>query len=152
MISRECRSAERERQNSVVYQLRLLYEERGQTLTEELVALAIFAFAVSIVLLTIFTGTVGVKTKHDRVNASILAKSQLELITDAPYSADPTAVPYVSVLPVTGYTVDVSVEYWIAPDGPFTTTIRNDALQKVTVSVTGDEGIILQLERYKVDR
>lgn len=136
----------------MVNRIRLFGDEKGQTLPEELVSLAILAFAVSIVLLTIYTGTVGVKIKHERVSGSTLAKSQLELITDAAYSADPTAVPYPTVSPVTGYTVEVSVEYWTAPDGPFTTTVRDDALQMITVSVSGREGIILQLERYKVDR
>ena len=147
-------SAERkgERLNRVVNRIRLLGDERGQTLTEELVSLAILAFTVSIVLLTIFTGTAGVKVKHERVSASNLAKSQLELITDATYSPDPTAVPYPTVAPETGYTVDVGVEYWTAPDGPFTTTVRDDGLQKIIVSVSGDDGDIMQTESYKVDR
>lgn len=127
-------------------------EQKGQTLPEEIISLGILAFAVGIVLLTIFTGTAGVKVKHERVSASNLAKSQLELITDAIYSADPTAVPYPTVVPQTGYTVGVSVEYWTAPDGPFTTTVRDDGLQKITVSVSGDGGDIMQIESYKVDR
>lgn len=131
---------------------RIHREQEGQTLPEEIISLGILAFAVGIVLLTIFTGTAGVKVKHERVSASNLAKSQLELITNATYSADPTAIPYPTVAPQTGYTVDIDVEYWIAPVGPFTTTVRDDNLQKVIISVTGSEGDILQLERYKVDR
>ncbi len=74
------------------------------------------------------------------------------MVADAPYAADPTAVPYPTVSPIDGYTVDVGVEYWTAPDGPFTTTVRNDGMQKITITVTGSEGEVLQLETYKVDR
>ena len=132
--------------------VRLHNDEKGQTLAEELVALAILSLLVSIVLLTIFTGTTGVKIKHQLVTGETLARSQLELILDAAYSPDPTAIPYPTVAPIIGYNVSVNVEYWIAPNGPFTSTVRDDNLQKIIVSVSGSEGQILQLECYKVDR
>ena len=89
---------------------------------------------------------------NDRVTAENLGRSQLELIKDAAYSPDPTVGPYPTVSPVTGYTVTAGIEYWIAPSGPFTTTVRNDGLQKLSVSVAGSQATLLQLEGYKLDR
>ncbi|GMR09992.1 MAG: hypothetical protein BMS9Abin28_0813 [Anaerolineae bacterium] len=127
-------------------------DERGLSIAEELISIGILTFAVGIVLAGIYTGTVGVKTRHRRVSAASLARSQLELVADSAYRPDPTAIPYPSVVPAAGYSVVVGLEYWIAPGGPFTTTLRNDGMQKVIVTVSGSEGQILQLEGYQVDR
>ncbi|HLC01627.1 MAG TPA: type II secretion system protein [Anaerolineales bacterium] len=126
--------------------------QEGFSLPEELVSLAILAFALGIVLATIYTGTLGVKANQDRVSGSALARSQLELVMDTGYRADPTAVPYPTVAPQTGYNVSTAVEYWTAPNGPFTSTVRNDGLQRISVTVTGAAGDVLQIESYKVNR
>ncbi len=126
--------------------------ETGQSLVEELVALAIVSLGLVIIIGALSTGSMGVRTANDRVTAENLARSQLELVKDAAYSPDPTAIPYPTVAPVQGYNVTVGVEYWIAPSGPFTSVVRNDGLQKLTVSVSGSKGALLQLEGYKVDR
>jgi hypothetical protein len=110
------------------------------------------ASAIGLLLMGMAVGSTGVTTRHGRVSASNLATSQLELIAAAPYSADPTALPYPTVSPLSGYTVDVSVEYWIAPDGPFTSSMRDDGLQRVTVGVSAPGGAILELESLKGDR
>jgi len=126
--------------------------EAGQSVVEELVALAIVSLGLVIVIAALSTGSKGVGTANDRVTAENLARSQLELIKDAAYSPDPTVSPYPTVSPVQGYAAAVGVEYWIAPSGPFTSTVRDDGLQKVTVSVSGGKGAVLELEGYKVDR
>lgn len=126
--------------------------ETGQSLVEELVALAIVSLGLVIVIAALSTGSMGVGTANERVTAENLARSQLELIKDGAYSPDPTATPYPTVSPVQGYTATVGIECWIAPSGPFTSTVRDDGLQKVTVSVSGGEGALLQLEGYKVKR
>ncbi|HEX9893428.1 MAG TPA: type II secretion system protein [Gemmatimonadales bacterium] len=127
-------------------------DERGISLPEELMSIAILALAVGLVVVGIFTASVGTKVRHARVNATSLARSQMELVLDGSYSADPTAVPYPTVAPVSGYTVAVGVEYWTAPSGPFVSTVRNDGLQRVTVSVSDADGEILDLEGYVVNR
>lgn len=131
---------------------RALRDERGFSITEELVSLAVLAFGVTVVIAGIASGTIGVRTKHGSVYAETLARSQLELVADAGYHADPTAVPYPTVEPVSGFTVGVQVEYWTAPSGPFTSTVRNDGMQRVTVSVSDGSGQLQQLEAYLVDR
>lgn len=132
--------------------LNLWSGETGQSLVEELVTVAIVSLALVIIIGALSTGSMGVRTASDRVTAENLARSQLELIKDAAYSADPTVSPYPTVSPVQGYTVSVGIEYWTAPDGPFTSTVRDDGLQKLNVGVSGSAGALLQLEGYKVDR
>lgn len=132
--------------------VRLHSDERGQALVEELIALAILALSVGMLLTSIYTGTAGVKAKHRQVSAEMLARSQLELIQDAPYSADPISVPYPAVAADPGYTVNVSIEYWEASSEAFIASVWNDGMQKITVSVSGSEGVILDLTCYKVDR
>lgn len=127
-------------------------DERGQALVEELVALAILALSVGVVLTSIYTGTAGVNAKHQQVSAEALARSQLELIVDAPYSADPVSSPYPAVSPVAGYSVNVNIEYWVASSESFISTVWDDGMQRITVSISGSEGAILNLTCYKVDR
>jgi hypothetical protein len=131
---------------------RLWRDQAGISLAEELASLAILASAVGLVLAGIYLGSVGVRTKTGRVNAALLAQSQLELIADTSYRPNPTAAPYPTVEPVDGFSVATEVEYWTAPDGPFTSTVRNDGMQRITVSVSDGTGAILSVEGLKVDR
>lgn len=132
--------------------LKIHKEQAGFSLPEELVSIAVLALTVGLVIAGIFTATQGTKVKLGSVNSQTLSRSQAELILDGGYQADPTVVPYPTVDPVAGYTVDVDVEYWTAPSGPFTTTVRNDGLQLITVRVSDAAGQLQQLEAYVVDR
>lgn len=132
--------------------IRLHADERGISIAEELVSLVVLASAVGLVIAGIYLGSVGVRQKHGRVSASLLAQSQLELIADTSYQANPTAVPYPTVVPVSGFSVSTEVEYWTAPDGPFTSSVRNDGMQRITVSVADAGGEILSVEELKVNR
>lgn len=119
---------------------------------EELVALAIVVVGVAFVLSTISTASFGLRETDEHVFAENLARSQAERVQDAAYSADPTAVPYPTVAPPSGYAVSLGVEYWTAPNGPFTTTVRNDGLQRITVTVTHAGQTVLSVAHYKVNR
>ncbi len=131
---------------------KLHQEQAGFSLVEELLSLAILTFGVGLVITGIFTATQGSKIRHGSVSSQTLSRSQMELILDGSYQADPTVVPYPTVDPVAGYTVDVDVEYWTAPDGPFTSTVRDDGLQRITVRVSDGVEQLQQLEAYMVDR
>ena len=126
--------------------------DAGFSLVEELVALGIVVVGVAFVLSAISTSSFGVRETDEHVFAENLARSQVELVQDAPYSANPTSVPYPTVSPPAGYAVSLSVEYWTAPNGPFTTTVRNDGLQQITVTVTHAGQYVLSLAHYKVNR
>ncbi len=126
--------------------------EAGFSLVEELVALGILGLGLTLLIGMLSTGAAGVTTAGERVAAEGLARSQLESIKAAPYRANPTSIPYPTVPAPAPYSVTTSVLYWTAPSGPFTNTVRNDGLQKVTVSISQGTTVILQVEDYKVDR
>lgn len=121
-------------------------------MVEEIVAIGLVALGLILLVTMVTTGTEGVTVLVDNVSAEGLAKSQLELIKDASYEPDPTSNPYPTVTAPSPYSVDVDVEYWIAPNGPFTSTVTNDGLQRITVTVQREGDDVLSLENYKVDR
>jgi len=129
-----------------------LQNEKGATLVEELVTIAIIGMGIVILVVMITTGTLGVRRVDDDVRAQSLARSQIELIKDAPYEADPTTSPYPSVVGISGYTVSLDFEYWNASTGSFQSSWRNDGLQKITVTVSSGATQLAQVSEFKVDR
>ncbi|MFO8035613.1 MAG: hypothetical protein R6U57_03180 [Anaerolineales bacterium] len=130
----------------------LFSEERGVTLVEELVTVAVIGLGIVILVAMITTGAVGVRQIDDRVKAETLARSQLELIKDADYQPDPTAIPYPPVTTSPDYSVTIHIEYWNASTETFSPNVRDDGLQRITVSVTSDGEGLVQIAEYKVDR
>ena len=129
-----------------------LQNEKGATLVEELVTIAIIGMGIVILVVMITTGTLGVRRVDDDVRAQSLARSQIELIKDAPYETDPTTSPYPSVVGISGYTVSLDFEYWNASTGSFQSSWRNDGLQKITVTVSSGATQLAQVSEFKVDR
>ena len=130
----------------------ILSDEEGTTLVEELVTVAIIGIGIVILVAMITTGVVGVRQVDDRVLAESLARSQLEIIKDAAYQADPVSVPYPAVAPIPNYSVAVGIEYWNATTSTFVSAVRNDGLQKITVTVSSAGTPLVQTAEYKVDR
>jgi Flp pilus assembly pilin Flp len=126
--------------------------EKGATLVEELMTVAIISFGIVILVAMITTGVIGVRTVDDKVLAESLARSQLEMIKDAAYEAYPGTSPYPSVTTISGYIVSVSIEYWNAGSGSFTPTQWNDGLQKITVTVSTGGIDIVQTAAFKMNR
>ena len=126
--------------------------EKGATLVEELVTVAIIAFGIVILVAMITTGVVGVRQVDDQVTAETLARSQLELIKDGAYQSNPGTTPYPSVSAVPGFAVSVGIEYWNATSSSFSATLRNDGLQRITVTVTSGGDTLAQTAAFKVDR
>jgi hypothetical protein len=131
---------------------RLLNSETGAALVEELVTIAIIGTGIVILVAMITTGTLGVRLIDDQVQADTLARSQMELIKDAPYQADPITSPYPAVGAVPGYSVILEFDYWNAATSSFQSTLRNDGLQKVTVTVFSGANQVTQISEFKVDR
>ena len=131
---------------------RTLHDEEGTTLVEELVTVAIIGIGIVILVAMITTGVIGVRQVNDKVLAESLARSQLEIIKDAAYQADPVSVPYPAVAPIPNYSVAVGIEYWNASSSTFVSTVRNDGMQKITVTVSSDGTPLIQNAEYKVDR
>jgi hypothetical protein len=130
----------------------LITDQRGSALVEELVTVAVIGLGLSILVAMITTGAVGVRMIDDRSTAEILARSQLELIAEAPYQADPAANPYPTPAPVPGYTISVSFRYWDSTSSSFTPSTVNDGLQEVTITVSDSDGPLYSLSGYKTDR
>lgn len=131
---------------------RILNDEKGTTLVEELVTVAIIGIGIVILVAMITTGVIGVRQVADKVLAESLARSQLEIIKDAAYQADPVSVPYPAVAPIPNYSVAVGIEYWNASTSTFVSAVRNDGLQKITVTVSSAGTPLVQNAEYKVDR
>lgn len=133
---------------------RILNDEKGTTLVEELVTVAIIGIGIVILVAMITTGVIGVRQVADKVLAESLARSQLEIIKDAAYRADPVSGPYPTVAPIPNYSVAVGIEYWNASTSEFVPDVRNDddGLQKITVTVSSAGTPLVQNAEYKVDR
>jgi hypothetical protein len=129
-----------------------LASDSGATLVEELVTVAIIALGLVILVAMITTGVIGVRQVDDLVTAESLARSQLELIKDAPYEPDPGTNPYPSVTGIPGYSVVVGIEYWNATSSTFVSTQRNDGMQRITVTVSVAGDSLVQTSEFKVDR
>ncbi len=131
---------------------RVLNDEEGTTLVEELVTVAIIGIGIVILVAMITTGVIGVRQVDDKVLAESLARSQLEIIKDAAYQADPVSIPYPAVAPIPNYSVAVGIEYWNASSSTFVAGVWNDGLQKITVTVSSAGTPLVQTAEYKVDR
>ena len=117
-------------------------EQRGSSLLEVLVALAILGTIAVVFLSAISSAQVGAAKIEERAVAEHLARNQIEDIRSSPYCCDN---PYlVTVSPPSEYTViintiDVSPSEYL------------DSLQKVVVLICRGERVILELETYKAN-
>jgi hypothetical protein len=119
---------------------------------EELVTVAIIAFGIVTLIAMITTGVIGVRQVDGKAMAETLARSQLELIKDAAYQTDPISSPYPAVGAYPGFTVTLTIEYWNESIGTFSSTLRNDGLQRITVRVQSGGNTLAQAAEFKVDR
>lgn len=131
-------------------------KEAGFTLVEELVAVAVVGLGLVILVSMITTGAVGARKVNDLVVAESLARSQIELIKDAAYQANPGTSPYPAVSAPAEFSVNVSYQYWDSSanggSGGFITAHHNEGLQKITVTVSSDGETLHTTSSYKVDR
>jgi len=124
--------------------------ERGFTLLETLVALAILAITAVTFLSGLSIASKGVMVSQRRVTADTLAKSQMEYVKGSTYNEDDIPPVYIVdpgiVIPA-GYNISVSAER-LDPmnDG----TGNDDGLQKVTVIVNHEGEPLLTLVDYKL--
>lgn len=137
-------------------QIATLREEKGFSLVEVLVALAIIGLVAVAFLLALTTAANANRIADTRTTAESLARSQLEEIKQQPY------IDY-SELGHSEYLTLSSPDY-IVPDGydvSFAITLLDpdgdgisddDGLQHVLVTVEKNGSEIITLEGYKVDR
>ncbi len=114
-------------------------EEKGASLIEALVALAILGFIGVAFLGALATSSSTRLIADEHVSARIIAESQIEDIKKQTFafSYDPSPIPP----GYPGYSATVDVE-----------SMRNGNIQKITVSVRHRNKTITTLESYKVNR
>ena len=117
--------------------------ERGSSLIEAVVALAIFGTISVVFLSAISSGLLSAGKVEERFTAENLARTQIEDIKRLPYEATNYYPITVSFPP--SYTILIDVTEESPPEYPNT-------LQRVCVTVYRAERTVLSLETYKVSR
>jgi len=134
-------------------------EQRGVTLLETLIALALLGIFGVAFLAAISTSSITMANVEKKVNIENLARAQMEYIKNCPYinyiygppdippdyqtldELDPTD-PYAIAIP-TGYSINVTAVALHQPDG---------GIQKVTTTILREGENLLVVEGYKVNR
>jgi prepilin-type N-terminal cleavage/methylation domain-containing protein len=122
--------------------------ERGLTLIETLVALAIVAAVAVVFLVGMATSSRAVMVSQERVAFDSLAKSQMEYIKSQAYDDNLNPPQYTKLTNIpAGYDITISAAR-LNPKGDDLT--NDDGLQEITVTVTRDDETVFTLVGYKV--
>lgn len=124
--------------------------ERGLSLVEVVIALALLGVALAALLQGLGSGVMGADKIRDRGQMLRLAQAQVEDIQKQPYQSCPASYTLVSAIPE-GYSIQVLVSpaatyIYTAP----LSTIAPEVGQLVTVTVKGQYEDTLQIGAYKV--
>ena len=111
--------------------------ERGESLVELLIGVAIISLALVVFITSLSTGAMGVGHNTRRTTAINLATSQLEAIKASPYI---TSGAYAPIAAPVGYTVLID------------TAVISPGLQVVTATVQYRGQEMVQIGNYKVNR
>lgn len=123
--------------------LKVFKDEKGLTLVESLVTVAIVGVALITFAVALSTGSLAVRESDQEVTVQSLARSQMEYIKG--YSYDPVATTYPKVSTTDNYSISVAVTSIADPDA--------DAnIQKVTANISRDGQVLLTVADYKVKR
>jgi type II secretory pathway pseudopilin PulG len=120
--------------------------ERGTTLIETAVALAILGAIAVTFLSGLATTTKAVGLTDEQTTAESLAQSQMEWVKNASYSYNATGYSPASIpggKDYINYSAIIAAESLHDPD---------DGIQKITVTVKRSDKEVIKLEGYKVDR
>ena len=120
--------------------------ERGTTLIETVVALAVLGAIAVTFLSGLATTTKAVGLTDEQTTAESLAQSQMEWVKNASYSYNATGYSPASIpggKDYINYSAIIAAESLHDPD---------DGIQKITVTVKRSDKEVIKLEGYKVDR
>lgn len=125
---------------------RIKSNERGITLLETVVALAILGLIAVAILTALTTGAKATAIAKEQAFAESLARSEIEYVKQASYNPDALTYPIdSSIVPV--------AEGWNVPDAVVAPVPGRDAsIQKITVTVERYGKTILSLTDYKAYR
>lgn len=140
--------------------------ERGESLVEVLISVAVIAIVLGGFLAALSTGALSVAVVRERVTAENVARAQLECIQERPYIpyvegvvTDTVAISYTNACAATQrleYPVLLSISYY-SPTLPltssFTTTPGLDSgLQWITVTIRHKGEEVFVIGDYKAER
>jgi type II secretory pathway pseudopilin PulG len=127
-------------------------DERGESLAEILVSVAIMAVVITAFLAALSTGVSNVAIVRKRVTAENLARAQLEHIKNYPYEVGAETYPIVEQPEY--YTTTIDISYW--DEETFTTDQTADSeccgMQWITVTVSYDGKPVFTVADYKLNR
>ena len=136
--------------------------QKGFSLTEVLIAMAIFGIVGTSVMLALNASSKTIASAHEMTVAESLTRTIVEYVKRSPYDStndppvyDSTSPSYVSPVDLNAdpyygdYTVDVDVER-LDPEADGTGD--DDGMQAITVEVSYDNRPVLTTRAYKVDR
>jgi len=120
--------------------------QRGISLLETLVALAVLGMIASAFLSGLATASEAAFTADEQTTAESLARSQMEWVKDTIYVEDATEYPPAPIpsgSDYVNYSVEIIAEPLHSPD---------EGIQKITVTVRHSGKMIIKLESYKGER
>ena len=133
----------------------MIKNERGFSIVEVLVALALLGIIAVAFLGAMATASKALFIADERATAESLARSQMEYVKNQDYDKtnDPPVYQPLSDIPP-GYSIDITAVR-LDPEGDGTVVdgeLDDDGIQMITVAVSHHGEPVLTLEGYKVDR
>lgn len=119
----------------------VLKNEKGITLAESAVTVAIAGVVLVAFAVALSTGTIAVGESDQQVAMQSLARTQMEYIKGYPYDSGATTYPTVDT--TDNYSISVAVTS--VPD-------TDSNIQKVTANISRNGQVLLTVEDYKVNR
>lgn len=122
--------------------------ETGDSLIELLIALAIISISLSVFVLSLSTGALGVRNSDRLTTANNLVLSQLETIKGTDYVTGTLGYPTIDA---GNYTLIQELAYWNGTT--FTPNPGDDqGMQQITVTISYNGANLVSVSNYKVNR
>jgi len=128
-------------------------DERGMSLVQSLLAIAIMGTAIVTTLVALSTGSIAVSIGDQETSAQSLVRSQLEYTKSYPYDSGAATYPGIDTFDAVHNPNPIAL-----PDGysilAETSSVpgTDNNIQKITVTVSRDGGILSVMEGFKVNR
>ena len=132
--------------------MNFMKDEKGQSIIEALIAIAILAAVAVSFLTALSTAYTTTALAEERTTAESLARSELEYLKKSTYDRDNNPPQY-NEDPALSYpaTYSVSIEATrLDPDGD--TTGDDDGIQEITVKVYNQARLVITMSTYKMNR
>jgi prepilin-type N-terminal cleavage/methylation domain-containing protein len=132
-------------------------DERGMSLVETLVTVAIVAMILAAFLAAISVGSFGVSVVRERVTAENLARAQLEYIKNYTYTVGATSDYFPIIEHPEDYPITIDISYWYSATGTFSIDPSDDdpgccGMQWITVTVSHNGEPVFTVVDYKLSR